>query len=274
MNITHTLRHLLSAAAAGALLALASCSEIPEDERFVKLPTIKAERTVLLEDFTGQACINCPKAHDIIGSLQKEFSHNFIPVAIHAGSLSWPTTMPGVVGLATEQGNELARERGVTSYPSGCINMATAPMQMDQWTSALRTALAEPTPVQIAVEASLNSAAGTVTVTAKAVSSEAFKGTIHYWVIENNITAPQFMPDGKLNMTYTHNHVFRAAIPTLAGEAVSLPKSALVEGQEIPYTTFTATFTPQSSWNLANLAVVAFLKTSAGVANAAEAPVK
>lgn len=274
MNITHTLRNLLAVAAAGTMLALTSCSEIPEDERFIELPQIKVERTILLEDFTGQACINCPKAHDIIASLQQQYGHNIIPVAIHAGSLSWPTTMPGVVGLATTQGNEMATAAKVGSYPSGVINMATAPLDMNEWSAAVRTALTAPTPVQITVEAHHNSAANCVEITAKAVSTADINGTIHFWVIENDIVAPQFMPDGSLNMNYTHNHVFRTAIGSLAGEPIALPKSVLLEGQEIPYTTVTSSFTPDPSWKLANLAVVAFVKTGSGVANAAEATVK
>ena len=46
---------------------LFSCSEvIPEDERYEELPAIEAKRRILLEDFTGQFCSNCPEAHKVI----------------------------------------------------------------------------------------------------------------------------------------------------------------------------------------------------------------
>lgn len=49
---------------AGMALAasLTACDDIKESDRYIEVPAAKVERTVLLEDFTGQNCTNCPAA--------------------------------------------------------------------------------------------------------------------------------------------------------------------------------------------------------------------
>ena len=45
---------------------LTACSHIDEDERYIYQKPEQADRTVLLEDFTGQRCINCPKGTELL----------------------------------------------------------------------------------------------------------------------------------------------------------------------------------------------------------------
>ncbi len=55
---------MTGAVVAVAAAALTSCDNVAEDDRFIKLPPIEADRAVLIEDFTGQNCLNCPVAHE------------------------------------------------------------------------------------------------------------------------------------------------------------------------------------------------------------------
>ena len=44
---------------------------------------------VLVEEFTGQKCINCPEAHEELAKIQKEYGEdNVISVCIHASALA------------------------------------------------------------------------------------------------------------------------------------------------------------------------------------------
>ena len=54
------------------LLLLTACSNIGEDERLIYVKPEPAKRVVLLEDFTGQRCVNCPKGTEVIEQLQQE----------------------------------------------------------------------------------------------------------------------------------------------------------------------------------------------------------
>lgn len=76
-------------AAAGMLLGgvLSSCSDLDEQDRFVYIKPADAARKVLIEDFTGQKCVNCPKATDEIHVLQETYGEdNIIAVGIHSAS--------------------------------------------------------------------------------------------------------------------------------------------------------------------------------------------
>lgn len=59
---------ILTVVLGGTLLA--SCSNIAEDERYIYVKPAEVKRSVLIEDFTGQRCINCPNANDEIATLQ------------------------------------------------------------------------------------------------------------------------------------------------------------------------------------------------------------
>ena len=84
-------------AAVGVLLggALSSCSDLDEQERFVYIKPADAARKVLIEDFTGQRCPNCPKATDEIHHLQETYGEdNIIAVGIHSGCLLYTSPSP------------------------------------------------------------------------------------------------------------------------------------------------------------------------------------
>ena len=66
--------------------AFTSCDEIDENERYIELPAAEVQRKILLEDYTGQMCTNCPDAHRLIASLQEQYGGQIVAVAIHAGN--------------------------------------------------------------------------------------------------------------------------------------------------------------------------------------------
>ena len=55
---------MLGAMSAIITLAAASCSNIDEDERLIYVKPADVGRAVLIEDFTGQKCVNCPTGTD------------------------------------------------------------------------------------------------------------------------------------------------------------------------------------------------------------------
>ena len=70
-------------------LLLLGCDRISEAERLVYEKPEPARRVVLIEDFTGQRCKNCPNAADKIEQLKKEYGEeNIIAVGIHSGPLA------------------------------------------------------------------------------------------------------------------------------------------------------------------------------------------
>ena len=75
----HTLfnikKSILGIAAVASVLAFGftACDELDENERFVEMPAQESKRNVLVEEFTGQKCTNCPDAHKALAALSEQY---------------------------------------------------------------------------------------------------------------------------------------------------------------------------------------------------------
>ena len=52
-------------------------------------PEPKVQKYVLLEDYTGVKCVNCPAAGEFALQLQEQYHHKVIVLGVHAGSLAF-----------------------------------------------------------------------------------------------------------------------------------------------------------------------------------------
>ena len=108
-------------------LTLTSCSEIDENERIIYVKPAEVKKHVLIEDFTGQRCVNCPNAATMIEKLQEQYGEdNIIAVGIYGGDFGYTTVAQGhqPLSLTTETGNSYYATWGVRAHPSGKIGRA------------------------------------------------------------------------------------------------------------------------------------------------------
>src|SRR5688572_579237 len=84
-------------------------------------------RKVLVEDYTGHKCGNCPRASTTIYDLKATYGDNLIIMAIHAGQFA--TTLPAgapyyTYDFRTPEGNELDTDFGISTAgnPNGMVN--------------------------------------------------------------------------------------------------------------------------------------------------------
>jgi hypothetical protein len=124
----------------------------------------------------------------------------------------------------------------------------------------VRQELQKTAPVEIDVEPSLEGENVNIHTTVRGVDGST-SGKLQLWIVEDNITAFQMMPDGTRNMEYIHRHVFRAAINGTWGESVSV-----AEGET--FTTKDYLFNIPEGWNADRLSVVAFVYNDQGVLQA------
>ena len=103
------------------LLLLTACSNIDEDERLIYVEPAEVNRPVLIEDFTGQACVNCPNATATIHELQQTYGEdNIIAVAIHSGPFAHMRNNMGNAfysDLGTTTGDEYFTHWGIELWP-------------------------------------------------------------------------------------------------------------------------------------------------------------
>lgn len=242
---------------------LTACSHIDEDERYIYEKLEQADRVVLLEDFTGQRCVNCPRGTEVIEQLQKEFGDKVIAVGIHGGPLGFAGTATAK-GLATNVGDEYYDHWKLEYQPVGLVNRHGAVNYTD-WTKEVVAELAKPARLNLGAELQLvDDQSLFITVSAQSTDGT-INGHLQVWVIEDGITALQMMPDGNTNREYVHNHVLRTPVNGTWGEAVTLN-----EGQ---YRSITMMQPLNPEWNTNNLSIVAFVYDDSGVLQATKAQI-
>ena len=137
-----------------ATLLMQACGDIAEEDRLIYVKPAAVERSVLLEDFTGQRCVNCPNAADEIAKLHEQYGDAIIAVSIHSGPLGFRTNSR-FLGLATDEGDEYYNHWNLEFQPVGLINRG-APAEFTAWGTLIRDALQRPAPVDIELEVTEN----------------------------------------------------------------------------------------------------------------------
>jgi thiol-disulfide isomerase/thioredoxin len=266
----------LTFVAAGAMM-LTACDDVKEGDRYIEMEEITSDRAVLLEDFTGQFCINCPDAHEVMEQLVEQYGEDkVIPVSIHCGDFGVSVNNTNFdnkyIGLMTEEGNSICAAYGITEWPMGVINMGS-PMTYDLWASAVYKALSEPTDVTIEATADYDALSGSdngeISITAKILSGSERTANVQFWITEDSIVALQRSTAG-FNAEYVHNNVFRAQVfDGRKGIEQKFEKDVYTEVSG----KIAARYTEKERWDVHNLHVVAFVSDGSGVLQVVKVPV-
>lgn len=263
------MKYIIKYAFISLALLTASCDNISENDRYIKVEATKAERTVLLEDFTGQNCVNCPAAHRTIEALEQQYGSHLIAVSIHAGHFGIPADNKRYTGLMQPEGRIYNDRYGIEDYPSGIIDGKIPVLNPDQWATAVYDDLSVKTPLMIDIHADLDRDTNLISIDCSLSTSESLGGKLIVWIIESGIVARQEdINEGRIH-DYIHNNVFRACVNGVDGNNVTVqPGSSLDLNYSIPLKD-----TSTEKWIPENLAVVAFLSDASGVVQAAKVPV-
>lgn len=238
-----------------AAVLMTACSHIDEDEQLIYVKPAPVERSVLIEDFTGQRCVNCPMAVLEIEKLHEQYGEDaIIAVSIHSGPLGFRTNSR-FLGLLTDTGDSYYNHWNLEYQPVGLIDRGS-PAEYTAWSTLVRQELQKTAPVEIDVEPSLEGENVNIHTTVRGVDGST-SGKLQLWIVEDNITAFQMMPDGTRNDNYLHQHVFRAAVNGEWGEDVSVGEGYVVEQDH--------TIAVSEDWNPENLSIVAFVYNDSGV---------
>lgn len=239
-----------------AALLMAACGDIAEEDQLIYVKPAPVERCVLLEDFTGQRCVNCPNAAVEIEKLIEQYGDAIIAVSIHSGPLGFHTNAR-FYGLSTDIGDDYYNHWNLEYQPVGLIDRGT-PAEYTAWGTLIREELQKTAPVEIELNASVSdSLCVDIHTIIKGVDGNT-EGKLQLWIVEDNITAFQMMPDGTRNDNYVHHHVFRDAVNGQWGEDINVEEGYSVEKDY----TFTIT---SNEWNPEKLSIIAFVYNDSGV---------
>lgn len=250
-------------------MVLGGCDQVDEKDRLIELPAVESQRVVLLEEFTGQFCVNCPAAHEVVKGLKEQYGEQLISVAIHAGSQAIAEgASSSMVGLMQPEGDEYANKWGITTYPAGVVNRRGGKLSPPDFANTVRNEMERATPLALQVDAKVEN--GQLVCHVDMMSSEAINGKLQLWVTESNIVAIQ-KDLNKIIKDYVHNHVYRACIKAnenqgFWGEDVAIKENIAMS--------FDRQIAVKDNWKAENLSVVAFVYNDKdGVYQAAECKV-
>lgn len=248
-----------------SLLTLLSCGQVNEDDRLIEIQGATVQRAVLVEDYTGQMCVNCPRATEEIHHLQAEFgSENVIAVGIFSGPFGVNPRTGANLPLTTDTGKEYFTHWGLAEQPVGIVNRHGASSYFD-WAAIIHKELQRPTPVSIDIDA-FRHEGDSLEMQVRVRCSEALSAHLQLWLTEDSIVGTQYFPDNVIDREYVHNHVFRTAVNGAWGTPLSLQA-----GQ-----TYSHRFTclAEDAWRPWHLALVAFVYTADDVLQVTRKPLK
>ena len=252
----------------------AACGDVAEDERWMGPQEVAAKKNVLVEDFTGQRCVNCPDATATLAELQQRIDSRYgaghvVAVAIHGGGMAISDAYP--MGLATAEGDSMHNALGIDAWPAGMVDRKDGICRHSEWTARVVSRMAVVPDVEIACMASASDSQINVVIsvaTTNLQSSIFNRGRrLTVWLTESGITALQFMPDGSRSASYVHNHVFRASMTEPGGRLLTTMLDEETEEVRL-------TLPIKATWNVANMSVVAFVTDEYGVEQVVEVAVK
>ena len=253
--------------AAAVAMTLASCDQYDGDERFEIITeeggstggdtSESFTRRILVEDFTGQGCVNCPIGAQLLTQLKEEvYGERMITVSMHAGGLSlgYP--------LHSEIAEEYMNALSVKNNPALGINKKTAwDGVIDNWTSLISQEAADETAdMDITMASTLNGRELEVLYSVDFCNDVTDSLGVQIYLIENDIIDYQSTPQGH-NEEYQHNHVFRMSLNDVWGKTLKGESGEIRYLKGEKYYGSTAKVTIPEDYNIDNCALVGYVFT-------------
>lgn len=192
--------------------------------------TTPQPKDVLIEDFTGIYCPNCPDGHLFMDRLMKTHPGRIHCMSVHYGSYSLPHGEPGYMDFRTKEGEVLGTTYNAAFFPSGLVNrrnhedLGGILLGRGQWGTASRYVCHETAPVNVWVKGVYEEATSTIHIDVELCYTAEVKAgstTLSIALTQSHIAGPQSGTTEGSSGQYQHNHVLRAYITPLWGDAIS-----------------------------------------------------
>lgn len=297
---TNALSSLLALALATAFLASCDVIEAPyrtESNRVETRDTLRTDTVqvpvqqyVLLEDFTGFLCGNCPAAGDILKELHHERPVQLVPLKIHVGPLATPNSRQPYE-YRTPTGNEIDARFNVSpgGIPRGMVDRrefgGSLVLNKENWRAAVEARLNESPQAMIRLHAMYDEQARKIDVQARyeALAAGDLRHRLALFVVEDSIVSVQvdYRRSPSLINPYTHNSTLRGAINGSFGEPLrdilsdrfrTRADNSLPAGT-VDYVGYR--YDAPAEWKLKNCQIVAVLYDESGaVIQSMQAPIR
>jgi len=252
------------------MLTVAACDEIdnPLQEGGITPPDTSGEfvQNVLLEDYTGHTCGNCPEAAREAARIANTFGKDrVIVVGVHSGPFAltradYPTDWTCPEGQEMDQTFKISR----AGNPNGLVNRTERNgkfiLSKDDWDPATSNLLAKEPALGMELTSQWNAETKTVSVSAKLTFLK--EGTTDYqivgWIIENGLVGDQldYTKSPSHIEDFEFEHVLRAGMNGTWGEPLS---TEVIPAGTVKTVPLSFTFPAGKDWKPENCEVVVFV---------------
>lgn len=205
------------------MLLVMGCDKIDIDNTHKPYTPTSGGKTVLIKDFTGARCVNCPAAAEAAHELQHELGEDRIFImSVHAGFLAQP--LGSFPDFTTEEGT--AWYNNNSSNPLFSVDQVSLTegntLYVEQIDKPVSDGLAESQLFEVSIENDFDESTrllkvnNTFNVTGESTSK--YYATV--CLLEDSIVGRQVVPGG-VDTAYVFRNVFRGTLNGADGELVS-----------------------------------------------------
>ncbi len=196
-----------------SLMAFAACTEISP-----VVPSL-GDRKVLVEEFTGVRCVNCPAGASELENLKSIYGDRLVIVSIHAGDFA-PPYSDSKYDFRTTEGTALEAWLGVPlGYPTAVVNRKKFDGQRSlqvtkaNWAGLIAEESKTASLLNLAINKKYTKDSRDLTMTVTIVPTDKLPDDLRLSVLltENDVADQQETPQGKKS-DYTHQHILRRVI--------------------------------------------------------------
>jgi len=213
-----------------SIFGLYSCDEINPpyivDNNQTEVDT--TTRKVLIEEFTGFRCGNCPEAGEISEGLVEHSNGRVILIEIHAGGLADPTPIR-TYNFKTQVGNDIANYYSLPATPFGMVNRVSyggaVLLSPTSWGTAIGIESQKPAYVKLDLNAMYNqfSREMSLDVKMKFLQQTSQKLNVVAYITEDSVI--QYQKDDRRQdvniLNFNHMNVLRGSMNGTWGELIS-----------------------------------------------------
>ncbi|MDL2239890.1 Omp28 family outer membrane lipoprotein [Bacteroidales bacterium OttesenSCG-928-K03] len=212
------LKHILPLVIISLVVA---CDIIPEDSYLIPIENSSdsadiSKRVVLIEEFTGHRCNNCPKAAEEVKKLQLIYGDKLIVMALHTGQLSNPYPPDFITNYRTPEGNEIFNHFNISAIPIGMVNRINyggSPLvNYGDWEPKIADIINRDAIVNVEFTREYNSDNRSLSINVKTqfIGDEALPTKLCAFITESGMISPQSYGT-EVVYDYVHNHVLRTS---------------------------------------------------------------
>ncbi len=228
------------------------------------IDTTERRQKLLIEEYTGFKCPNCPPAAEVMHNLEEKYPDNVVLLTVHAGSFANPdANEPYTYDFRTPEGDQLNQYFNIKAYPSGMVNRTERDnrrtLSSAQWEPRLRdlVEMKAPLKLDLEVEYDENSRKVTCDVKMKYFETGTSEHQIGFYIVEDEFlnwqTDQRKTPKDVEN--YEHNNILRTSINGTFG--IPFTGEAILKGDEFEES-YEYTI-PPNDWTTENLRIIAFV---------------